>query len=265
MPQYPPTMPYKVFNFGAGVQSTTLLLLMREKRMPRPHIAVFSDVGWEPPAVYKHLEWSKTIFEEMEIPLHIVSKGTSIRDDHTNHTRGLKALRTMPFFMPPKSISSRICTDRYKIEPITRLIVKHMKKRDNLTRTVEQWFGISTDEAERERICQRKRWTFKYPLLYTIPMSRKDCIAFLSARNITAPKSSCIACPYHNKAEWIEISKDKQLWADACAFDKDIRQFPNMTKQFYVHPSRKPLSEVNFATEPETPGMIQECTGMCGL
>ena len=42
----------RLLSLGAGVQSTTLLLLAAEGRLPTPDAAIFADTGWEPAAVY---------------------------------------------------------------------------------------------------------------------------------------------------------------------------------------------------------------------
>ena len=47
-----------VISLGAGVQSTTMLLMAaRGEIEPKPKYAIFADTGWEPRAVYQHLEW----------------------------------------------------------------------------------------------------------------------------------------------------------------------------------------------------------------
>ncbi|WP_433894799.1 hypothetical protein [Streptomyces sp. CA-111067] len=46
----------RVLSLGAGVQSTRLLLLAAEGRLPKLDAAIFADTGWEPRAVYEHLD-----------------------------------------------------------------------------------------------------------------------------------------------------------------------------------------------------------------
>jgi hypothetical protein len=46
----------RLLSLGAGVQSTTLLLLAAEGRLPRLDGAIFSDTQWEPAPVYAHLD-----------------------------------------------------------------------------------------------------------------------------------------------------------------------------------------------------------------
>jgi 3'-phosphoadenosine 5'-phosphosulfate sulfotransferase (PAPS reductase)/FAD synthetase len=47
----------RVLSLGAGVQSTTLALMAAHGEIEPPHCAIFADTGWEPRAVYDHLDW----------------------------------------------------------------------------------------------------------------------------------------------------------------------------------------------------------------
>src|SRR5690606_37800588 len=51
------TTPLKVLLLGAGVQSTTVLLMSCRGLLPKLDAAVFADTQWEPSEVYEHLEW----------------------------------------------------------------------------------------------------------------------------------------------------------------------------------------------------------------
>lgn len=46
----------RTLSLGAGVQSTTLLLLALEGALPKPDYAIFADTKWEPKRVYEHLD-----------------------------------------------------------------------------------------------------------------------------------------------------------------------------------------------------------------
>ena len=47
----------RVLSLGAGVQSTTLALMAAHGEIgPMPDFAIFADTGWEPRAVYDHLD-----------------------------------------------------------------------------------------------------------------------------------------------------------------------------------------------------------------
>lgn len=67
-------------SLGAGIQSTTISLLQVDGVLPKPAGAIFADTGWEPAAVYQHLERLAPVLEAAGIPVHVVSVG-NIRSD----------------------------------------------------------------------------------------------------------------------------------------------------------------------------------------
>lgn len=67
-------------SLGAGVQSTTLALLAVEGVLPKPDCAIFADTGWEPAAVYAHLDRLTVVMEGAGIPVYRVSNG-NLRND----------------------------------------------------------------------------------------------------------------------------------------------------------------------------------------
>ena len=50
----------KVLSLGAGVQSTTVLLMSLRGELPKLDAAIFANTQWEPQAVYEHLGWLMT-------------------------------------------------------------------------------------------------------------------------------------------------------------------------------------------------------------
>lgn len=65
----------RAVSLGAGVQSTTMALMAAHGDIgPMPDCAIFADTGWEPRAVYEHLEWLRSP-NVLPFPVHIVSVG----------------------------------------------------------------------------------------------------------------------------------------------------------------------------------------------
>jgi hypothetical protein len=58
----------RVLSLGAGVQSTTVALMIEKGEIPKVDCAIFADVKAEPQEVYKHLDWLKT---ELSYPLYV--------------------------------------------------------------------------------------------------------------------------------------------------------------------------------------------------
>ena len=66
----------RVLSLGAGVQSSTLALMIHKGEIPMVDCAIFADTQAEPPKVY---EWLKFIKETVNYPVHIVSQRNSPR------------------------------------------------------------------------------------------------------------------------------------------------------------------------------------------
>ncbi|HYH68660.1 MAG TPA: hypothetical protein VD866_28465, partial [Urbifossiella sp.] len=72
-----------MLSLGAGVQSTTVLLMALHGESPDPpDCAVFADTGWEPKAVYDHLDEMEARVGD-RIPIIRVTAG-DIRADLMN-------------------------------------------------------------------------------------------------------------------------------------------------------------------------------------
>jgi len=56
----------RVLSLGAGVQSSTLALMVEKGEIPKVDCGIFADVGGEPQTVYDHLEYDYPLFELVE-------------------------------------------------------------------------------------------------------------------------------------------------------------------------------------------------------
>lgn len=70
------TDPVIAVSLGAGVQSTTMMLLACEGVLPKPDFGIFSDTGWEGKRVYEHLDALTRWCEMHDIPIYRASKGS---------------------------------------------------------------------------------------------------------------------------------------------------------------------------------------------
>lgn len=67
----------RILALGAGVQSTTLALMIEKGEVPMVQGAVFSDTMAEPKRVYSHLDWLE---KQLSYPIYRVSKGDLKQD-----------------------------------------------------------------------------------------------------------------------------------------------------------------------------------------
>jgi 3'-phosphoadenosine 5'-phosphosulfate sulfotransferase (PAPS reductase)/FAD synthetase len=258
----------RVLSLGAGVQSTTLLLLSAEGILPRLDAAVFADTGWEPRAVYEHLiRLEMEVARPAGIPMFRVSRG-HIRNDAL--TPGAHYAQ-MPLYVLGDNGShgmlTRQCTAEYKIaaiKPQVRELLGYPRPRRVPSRVfVEQWIGISSDESSRAaRMNDDVAYSRShFPLLF-LPggtgraargWTREDCKRYLRSRGFeSTPKSACIGCPFHSNARWRELRDNRpDEWADAVDFDRRIRHGApaaiaagaQLHGQAFLHRSRVPLEE----------------------
>jgi hypothetical protein len=271
----------KILSLGAGVQSSAVLLMSCRGMLPKLDAAIFADTQWEPRAVY---EWLDNVLEpeakKAGIPIHRVSKG-NIREDamrsrmRADEYKQIEGGRwgSMPLYTEidgKVGMTKRQCTKEYKIEPIQRQIgqlvtAAGMKKSVG---AVEQWFGISGDEMRRMRMSKVRYITNYYPLVFAFerPWHRIDCLKWLADNGFPqAPRSACIGCPYRSEKEWRNLLPAE--FADAVAFDQQIRKWGGLRADTYLHRSCVPLDEVDLST-PEERGQqnwLNECEGMCGV
>jgi len=246
----------KILSLGAGVQSSTLLLMACKGIIEKPNLAIFSDTGWESQATYIHLEWLKIEAGKHGIEVMTVTNG-DVREIISNPL--WKAEKTfLPLFLrdPDKNINGmlrRKCTGEKKIAPIkkaTRKLLGIEPRQRAPKDCVEQWIGISRDEYQRIFTRQKDRMTFlRYPLI-EMNMTRTDCEKWLMDNyQLTVPKSSCVGCPFHNTKEWMALSDEE--FKSACDFDNSIRNIKGIKGAAYLHRSCKPLEDVDFRSTHE--------------
>jgi hypothetical protein len=278
------TEPLRVLSLGAGVQSSTALLMSCEGVLPKLDAAIFADTGWEPKAVYAYLGWLLEKASKANIPVYRVSAGNIREDNLRAHVRGRvgdgQRAASLPYYTRNADGSigaiQRQCTGDYKIAPVERKIrdLLELKPRQPWPKApvIELWFGITVDEQRRMRI-SRERWkAHRYPLVFDLPkaFTRHECLNWMQEQgHPLPPRSSCLGCPFHSDAEWRALREDPEAWADVTAFDEAIRHKGGMRGELFLHRSGTPLVQLDLST-PEERGQgslafNEECLGYCGV
>ncbi len=171
-----------------------------------------------------------------------------------------------------RGMTRRQCTRDWKIRPVERKVKELMGHRKHArlptVPVLEQWIGISIDEAVRAKDSREPWKVHRFPLL-DLRMHRESCREWIADHGYPEPpRSACIGCPYHSDEEWWRIRQDPEAWADAVDADEQVRHAEGLRGEFYLHHSCRPLAEA--VQEPkERPGYRQlwlgECEGMCGV
>ena len=241
----------RVLSLGAGVQSSTLLLMGVHGEL---HIdrAIFSDTMWEPKAVYQWLEYLMPLAEKAGIPVDVVSAGDLRADALAGKPESWMPLHIVNQQGEP-GLAKRQCSKNYKLVPIKRRIRELIGRKRDATATAV--IGISWDEWQRQKSSGLKWLTNEYPLVER-RMTRADCLRWLANRGYPMPpKSSCIGCPYKRNDQWREMRDHApDEWADAVAFDASMR-YDRIDGQAYLHRSLVPLPLVDLRT-PQDRGQL---------
>lgn len=262
-------MTLTAISLGAGWQSTALTLLAAEGYFgPVPDVAIFADTGWEPRAVYEHLDRLEEYLGD-RLPIRRVSAG-NIRVDALTGNRFAK----MPLYIRDvngkKQQLQRQCTKDYKVDPIRRELRQMIGKPKGTppAGSVELWLGISIDEITRMKPSPVKYIEHRHPLIEA-GLSRVDCGRINRERGFAdVPKSACIGCPFMDNSRWLEMKQERpEEWADAVEFDQQIRNLRDRHGTAYLHRRAVPLSEIK--TDEEA-GIMSfdfdaECEGLCGV
>lgn len=273
----------RVLNLGAGVQSTTLLLMSCKGVLPKVDMAIFADTQWEPQRVYDHLGWLEGEASKHGIPVHRVTAGNIYADQLDTDSRSA----SIPLFVlgrgGAKGMIRRQCSSEYKVKPIQKFLRSEVmglkpRQRSPKEQVIEQWFGISHDEAGRAKRSDDKWAKFQYPFLNwpdaMLPKlyRRSDCIRWLEENypEIDCPKSACIGCPYHSNEEWQNIKAVPDEWEQALNLDRVVRESKKLDGTAYLHRSLMPLELVDLRSDDQKNGQQvfgweNECEGMCGV
>ena len=281
----------QALSLGAGVQSTVMALMADERYdgFERPDFAIFADTGWEPPAVYAHLDWLET---QLSFPIVRVSAG-NIRDSLLSG-RNLEGRQfiDIPVFVTDAEgkpyIGTRQCTKFYKLEPIQNYLKKKLELEYGKVVPkhiqVDMWLGISRDEISRVKPSKLGWITNVYPFIQEYNqdgttrtqrnISRRQLQMWFQERypDRNLAKSSCIGCPYHSDGIWKDMKEnDPESFKDAVNVEWTIQNNPEARGALkggtaYLHRTRVPLDQVDFSrAQTETETMQEECDGLCEI
>lgn len=264
--------PLTVLSLGAGVQSSTLALMAAKGQIaPMPDLAIFADTQAEPGDVYAYLD---TLEKLLPFPVVRVTQG-SLETETLRTWRKKDGQTTVKSSLPTWVMANgeakplmRKCTLDFKVRPIMRYL-----RQIREGRPVEQWIGISLDEAHRMKVSQKSWVTNRWPLIEE-RMKRHDCLRWLDANGYPKPpRSACYFCPYHSDEEWRRLRDNQpESWQQAIDFEKRMHQANkhHSTAKYlpYLHRSCIPLEQVDLRTKEER-GQASffgnDCSGMCGV
>jgi hypothetical protein len=246
----------KTLNLGWGIQSFTLAAMVALGELEPIDAAIHADTTHERKSTYRFAKKYTPWLEARGVRV------VTVRDAEQAAT-----VTTLKIDIPAFTVGQsetggmlrRQCTGRWKIQPIRKWLQANRNGEP-----VEQWLGITTDEAERMKPSDVKYVNHRWPLIEK-RMSRNACIAWLARHDLDVPeKSACVFCPFHNRSAWWAMKSEGGAdWQKAVTVDDAIRK-ARPPFDLFVHPDRIPLADIR---SPQDDGQLElwseECSGTC--
>lgn len=212
-----------VLSFGAGLNSSALLVWLVENKRPLD-LVIFADTGNEFDFTYNSVNYYQSYCKEKGI--EFVSVKSNLADCLYSYCEKKKII---------PSRLKRDCTSKFKISPIRKYLRERFGKKENFI----MYIGIASDEFQRVRQSDVKYIENRYPFVDIESTNRKGCIELLKKHNLFVPeKSGCWFCPFTKKANWIMLLKKyPSLFDKAIFLEENGSRFPEFL--FNTIPLRK--------------------------
>ncbi len=185
-----------ILSFGAGVDSSAILLIHLFVKDLGIQYVVFADTGAEHPDTYRNVEYFKALCEAHGLPFYVVSKGGE------TITEWCLRLGTVPVMAG----GAHVCSKKFKGDVIQKWA------KDQGFEWPVYLIGIEANEGYRH-----KRFTapkgdcaeYQYPLV-EMGLDREACEQIIADHGITVRKSSCMFCPFMSMGEIEEALNDPE-------------------------------------------------------
>jgi hypothetical protein len=271
----------QVLNYGGGIQSVAICVLIKRGVLPKPDHIVIADTGYEVQSTWDYLnQVTQPYLRDMGLRVEIASPAYG-RYGLYDNAGGL--------LMPVHTATGQMrtfCSGNWKRDVVNEYIYGCYPMQESYTSKKHQcqmyrrvyadlckWIGFSFDEKHRATLTpERKGVTIRYPLFEASvtlgrQMTRQVCKDLIVAEGLPLPrKSRCWHCPHQSNAEWRELrDTSPPEWAQAVQFDEAHRDaMPDVTmhdSRVYLHNSRAALAEADLD---EDSGTHRQCgLGTC--
>lgn len=257
----------RILSLGWGVQSFTLAVMAALGEIESVDYAIHADTTHESLLTYQFAEKWTPWLNERGVKIE------TMKAQNANVINGRGDV-LIPAFVDAENmrgIIRRECTWAWKVTPMRQWMSADLERRElkKSPGAIQQLIGISLDEFQRARQSDVKYIENVYPLIDK-RMTRADCVRWLESHGLEVPtKSACVFCPFHSTADWRSTKNTPTDWEKAIETDAAIRHGScKPGALLFIHPSRKPLDEVDFRTAEEK-GQLSlwdnECSGICGV
>ena len=229
----------RTFSFGGGVQSTAVLVLQAQNKLPEPYdVFLFANVGEDsehPDTIEYFHEVHKPFAEKHGIQLEEIRK---VKRDGTTPTLLEEVMirdkqgssPPLPVYMSNGAPGRRSCTADWKIHVVRKWQRQNGSSREN---PAICGLGISVDEIQRARSDSGFPDQFlEYPLI-DMGLRRSDCVQIIKEAGLPdVARSACWFCPFHGKQHWRDLrNENPELFEKTVQLEKKLNITRNKQKE----------------------------------
>lgn len=193
-----------VVSFGAGVNSTAMLLEMKNRGI-RPDCILFADTGGEKPETLEHLERMNRWCKQVGFPEITVVRYEPKRAPYRTLEGNCLANETLPSL----AFGMKSCSIKWKVTPQHKYL-KSWSQGNTSYRKITIAIGLDAGRADLRRTYGGARpnshlYEYWYPL-QEWGFDRQACADLIRHEGLEVPpKSSCFFCPAMKKREILEL------------------------------------------------------------
>lgn len=247
----------QVWSCGGGTQSGAMAALIADGNLPVPDLCLMVDTGRERSGTWQFVDgFIRPQLEIAGLELTVIPSSQFA----TVGLYGTNGDVLIPGFTDRDGAVGRLpafCSNEWK----RRVAMRYLRSLG--VKTCSLWYGISADEPSRIRTPDTAWIKHVYPLIFTIRMWRINCVEKIRSKGWygVIPHSACWTCANASDEEWDDMKRNwPQDFLSACELEKEVQ---TTDPHFWLHPSCKPLGEVDFTAQQMTMFPDRGCTGGC--
>ena len=257
--------------FGGGRQSTAILILIAQEKLPRPDHIVMANTSREATSTWDYMErYSLPLMQSLGLDFHLAPHSLARRDMYND-----KGKPAIPAFTRAGKLRMSVCSGEWKRDVMQR----YLKKMGyGPKRHVTVWIGYSLDEITRVKPSLRKWCEHAFPLVgLNMPSDYRHLrLRAGECRRIVQefgwpdpPRSSCWMCPHRTNEEWVFLKENYPLdWEKAVKLEREMNEHDLRSEGLFLHRQRVPLNTVDFSeldanNELDLPGLESCASGYC--
>lgn len=205
--KYVPALWPTAVSFGAGLNSTALLVRWVLEGLPPPHRITFADTGSERQEIYEHINLFNHWLQMCGMPTILITRKGGRQESLEQYS-----LRTK--HLPSLAYGGKSCSLKFKVEPQNRDINRWPVAREAWANGSKVVKIIGYGAEEQKRISKAKLEDDKYYYRFPLDewgMMRNDCVDIIKSVGLRVPpKSACFFCPASKKSEILALPPDLQ-------------------------------------------------------